>query len=627
MIACEKGESLIAYAGKDKTLKCTDTYRTVGGADGDLVTSDGATYQWTTTDGHIRAGADEKVAEVDKAGTYTLTVSKAGSESATDSAVITQEQDCEDDETEDPDNGCGFNAAAGDDISIDNGESTQLNASPTGTTSGKSTTRKNLTFDNGFENGNADWTDSGPWRKVPANVVSANEGREGSKSVRFLPLSNQKRSEFVLQNGKGSYEWGKEYWVGFSTKMIKHPTGFRIVSQHHSTPNKKADGSGSDWSCGAGPNSFTIKTVDGNFEIRTSTIRGNVNTTPPIGSALWGTKTVTKPYQLNKWYDFVLHFKYAPDNTGYIEVWMNGNKVLNVKNSPTVYKLDRCGKPRTKVQYQKIGMYYGTGNQGGEILYDAFRIGNSNASYEDVAPGDDGGNNDPAPTYTHEWKPSTGLSDANIANPVASPEKTTTYTLTVTDSNGCTSTDKVKVTVKDVVVTPVILIVNAGRDKILRCTTSTGNYRTVGNEDGNPGTSDEAVYEWTTEEGNIRAGADEKIAEVDKAGTYTLTVSKVGSVTVTDTVVITLDKTCAKTTNASGEKVVLYPNPTNGVITLENLDTAHLNMYSILDMTGRVMQSGILDKEASSLQIDLGNLRSGIYLIQVNQQLIKVIRR
>ena len=42
------------------------------------------------------------------------------------------------------------------------------------------------------------------------------------------------------------------------------------------------------------------------------------------------------------------------------------------------------------------------------------------------------------PGYTYSWSPSTGLNNAAIANPVASPLVTTIYTLTVTDSKGCT---------------------------------------------------------------------------------------------------------------------------------------------------------------------------------------------
>lgn len=49
--------------------------------------------------------------------------------------------------------------------------------------------------------------------------------------------------------------------------------------------------------------------------------------------------------------------------------------------------------------------------------------------------------------YTYSWTPATGLSNATIANPMASPTATANYFLTVTDSKGCTHTDSVTVTV------------------------------------------------------------------------------------------------------------------------------------------------------------------------------------
>src|SRR5690606_21677803 len=41
------------------------------------------------------------------------------------------------------------------------------------------------------------------------------------------------------------------------------------------------------------------------------------------------------------------------------------------------------------------------------------------------------------------WEPATGLSDPAIFNPVASPRQTTTYTLTVSDENGCIITESI----------------------------------------------------------------------------------------------------------------------------------------------------------------------------------------
>ncbi len=51
--------------------------------------------------------------------------------------------------------------------------------------------------------------------------------------------------------------------------------------------------------------------------------------------------------------------------------------------------------------------------------------------------------------FTYLWTPATGLDDPAVANPVASPESTTVYKLTVLDAggNGCFATDDVTVTV------------------------------------------------------------------------------------------------------------------------------------------------------------------------------------
>ncbi|MCB9809321.1 T9SS type A sorting domain-containing protein [Candidatus Nomurabacteria bacterium] len=49
---------------------------------------------------------------------------------------------------------------------------------------------------------------------------------------------------------------------------------------------------------------------------------------------------------------------------------------------------------------------------------------------------------------SYSWSPTTGLSNPNIANPVASPTSTTTYTMTAT-SNGCSVSDNVVVKVND----------------------------------------------------------------------------------------------------------------------------------------------------------------------------------
>lgn len=49
--------------------------------------------------------------------------------------------------------------------------------------------------------------------------------------------------------------------------------------------------------------------------------------------------------------------------------------------------------------------------------------------------------------FTYLWEPAISLDDNTISNPEATPDETTTYTLTVTDGDGCTTTERITVTV------------------------------------------------------------------------------------------------------------------------------------------------------------------------------------
>ena len=58
----------------------------------------------------------------------------------------------------------------------------------------------------------------------------------------------------------------------------------------------------------------------------------------------------------------------------------------------------------------------------------------------------------PVSGNTYSWSPTAGLNNPNIANPNASPAITTTYSLTVSNANGCTSMDSVTVKVSNLVI-------------------------------------------------------------------------------------------------------------------------------------------------------------------------------
>ena len=53
------------------------------------------------------------------------------------------------------------------------------------------------------------------------------------------------------------------------------------------------------------------------------------------------------------------------------------------------------------------------------------------------------------PAISFSWSPATGLNDPNIINPIATPSSTTTYTVTATDSQGCTDEDAVTIEISN----------------------------------------------------------------------------------------------------------------------------------------------------------------------------------
>ena len=97
---------------------------------------------------------------------------------------------------------------------------------------------------------------------------------------------------------------------------------------------------------------------------------------------------------------------------------------------------------------------------------------------------------------SYSWSPSTGLSATNVSNPTASHTSTTTYTVTVTDGNGCTATDNVVVTVNALPTTP-----NAGSDITVNLgqaidMAATSNLSSTSIAETTPGQNSDDGYEY-----------------------------------------------------------------------------------------------------------------------------------
>lgn len=122
---------------------------------------------------------------------------------------------------------------------------------------------------------------------------------------------------------------------------------------------------------------------------------------------------------------------------------------------------------------------------------------------------------------TLQWTPIFGLSNPNIGNPIANPEATVTYTLTVTGGNFCVNTDQTTVTVN------VLPNANAGPDLDL-CAGDSIQLQASG-----PGN-----YNWTPANSLSDPNASNPFAFPTTTTTYVLTLSDAIACSSTDTVVV-----------------------------------------------------------------------------------------
>ncbi len=145
--------------------------------------------------------------------------------------------------------------------------------------------------------------------------------------------------------------------------------------------------------------------------------------------------------------------------------------------------------------------------------------------------------------YIYEWTPATGLSNPNIANPIATPEETIVYTVTVDDGDNVV-TDEITITVNPVPETPVV----SQQGNILISTASTGNqwYNSNGPIEGATAQS----YEPTATEDYYVIVTNGYECESEPSNIYHFIYT--GIITIAD-----------------GKDFVIYPNPFNESFTLD----------------------------------------------------------
>ncbi|MEQ8623672.1 MAG: PKD domain-containing protein [Vicingaceae bacterium] len=158
---------------------------------------------------------------------------------------------------------------------------------------------------------------------------------------------------------------------------------------------------------------------------------------------------------------------------------------------------------------------------------------------------------------TYKWSSPGTLDDDTIANPMATPTITTTYRVTVTDQNGCTNSDQIRITLTG------LPPVNAGSNK----TICAGESVRIG---GNPTGPIFSRYAWSNGATLDDTSISNPTANPLKTTTYTVTVTPFGfnPCTNTDQVTVVVDSLPVvnagrDTTICDGSSVVVGGNPTS----------------------------------------------------------------
>ncbi len=201
--------------------------------------------------------------------------------------------------------------------------------------------------------------------------------------------------------------------------------------------------------------------------------------------------------------------------------------------------------------------------------------------------------------------------------PADIPVGVTVVTWTVTDTSGNTATCTQTVTVVDAedptLTCPADLTVDVNEGDLFTIPDYTGNAVTTDNCTAAPVlTQDPAVGT------QVGAGVSViTITSTDDAGnavscTFDLTVNEI---------VLGLDD------NPLNIELVLYPNPTNGQLTLVNMGSEVLNTITITDVNGRIIQTINLANAGTKTSFSIAPLAQGLYFVRIDAESSSTIKR
>ena len=187
------------------------------------------------------------------------------------------------------------------------------------------------------------------------------------------------------------------------------------------------------------------------------------------------------------------------------------------------------------------------------------------------------------------WTPATGLSSDTVANPTVVPLSVTTYTVQVTDEQGCTAAATAEVTVSPGFS---VSLVQAG-DSLLA-------------------TAGAATYSWYRNDTLLASGTDPFYLPVVNGDYHVIATDSLGCEAISADFNFILTSVIGQ---SSAGSIRVYPNPAEQTATIDLGQSSGGFSLRVLDMTGRVCLQVM--QEGSKAEVDLRGLVTGTYSVEI----------
>jgi len=219
-------------------------------------------------------------------------------------------------------------------------------------------------------------------------------------------------------------------------------------------------------------------------------------------------------------------------------------------------------------------------------------------------------------SYTYQW------SNGAVTKDIHDLKDGGTYTVTVTDSNGCSAIKAFTLAIPNY-----LPVANAGADQVVY----EGVTVTLDGSGSTDANQDKLSYIWTAPTGillsNPTSNKPSFLAPEVKRDTIITIALMVndGQVNSSPAIVKVAIQNVIKVGNATPmelSSIKIYPNPTTGILRIEGLPANQRNKISLFAIDGRLIK-----KKSSSLaneMIDISTNVVGSYILLINNQTFKI---